>query len=317
MIARLAVFLTVAACLGVVGEWGLAGVGLLGLVPGVVGLVASLVFGVALLVSGHYLLGTAILGTTAAVFWISNPQLHRSHRRLASAGDGRGPALRGAKERSTRANPSPGSDARTHQTAALALRCPSCGLVNPAESVRCDCGFPLGRASEPAHIPQLDLQINDVSFRLGDLITQDHLRAGRFAKAGFLTRLASAAASDQTLYWSKNCYGTLIDGRVAFSALREKVGRDPSFLCGTSAYLFFGPLGLETVTIQLFGSRRSARALFGLFTYTVADRIGEPAVWGERVLEWELGDTSLSVELSRDASKCWVVWRVSYREILR
>lgn len=80
MVVRLIAFLGTGAYLASMGALALAALSLLGLLPGLLGLVGAVVFAVALVVTGHWVLAILILVVVAVVFWLSNPQWHRSRQ---------------------------------------------------------------------------------------------------------------------------------------------------------------------------------------------------------------------------------------------
>lgn len=152
----------------------------------------------------------------------------------------------------------------------------------------------------------LDLCINEIEFRLGDRPDPARLTSARCKKAGFLTRRAATAGPDQILFWAKNptidCFG----GEVTLW---------PSG-CGTSAYLYYGPVGLEKVTLQIFGSTVMAHGSTLQFRQLSAAAFGEPDTESQQIAIWQRDGFVVASELSAGANRAWYVWTVDDRNTL-
>lgn len=60
------------------------------------------------------------------------------------------------------------------------IKCPSCGLVNPYDTSRCDCGYPFSVSAAPSQknafvsreptIPQTGITIKDINMPFGSMV---------------------------------------------------------------------------------------------------------------------------------------------------
>ena len=165
---------------------------------------------------------------------------------------------------------------------------------------------------------ELDLSVNFQPFRLGDTPQLSVLKGAQCKKAGFLARRASLAASDQSVFWAKNPMIGGFGNRWALCPTQKTEFDEtpPRLLCGTSAYLTYGPNGLEKVTLQVFGSELLAAAAKSGFDEHCSQRYGAPDSETDRLTIWNRNGTCLASEIGIDEKKAWVVWTVDDRALL-
>ena len=176
---------------------------------------------------------------------------------------------------------------------------------------------------------EVNLTVNKQSFALGEAVDKTKLLRAGSQKVSWLERRITKVPPDQTAWWAKNptCYLDAgfesVDGRQGLE-LRPKLGVTTIFggAVLTSAYLYYGPVGLEMVKLVVSGGDAVTGQVLH-FNMLCEATFGEPTFSNEsqnllpRHRIWTLaGRMQLASQLDPSGTRAWFTWTVEDREAL-
>jgi hypothetical protein len=176
---------------------------------------------------------------------------------------------------------------------------------------------------------EVHLTVSKQSFALGEAVDKTKLLRAGCQKVSWLERRITKVEPDQKAWWAKNptCYLDAgfepVDGRQGFE-LRPKLGLMTILGGGvlTSAYLYYGPVGLEMVKLAVSGSDAVTDQVLH-FNMLCEATFGEPTFSDDsqnllpRNRTWTLaGRMQLASELDPSGKRAWFAWTVEDREVL-
>lgn len=154
----------------------------------------------------------------------------------------------------------------------------------------------------------VDLVINNLPVILGSDKDVEALFSSGFQKLGFFSRLRIKPPAGGSILWSKNCHFSYLDKQLEAYAVLDVPKEEMEFMCGTSAYLFFAPDGLDKVICQVIASRLQAMALSNDLKKLLKARFGEPIIKQIHLSVWEDDKSQFICELNKNKTNAYFHW---------
>jgi hypothetical protein len=133
----------------------------------------------------------------------------------------------------------------------------------------------------------IDLRISGVPFALGEQLDSRKLALAKCDKAGLVTRLMLKPPSGHLIHFAKNCEISCFGGEFAVWANLDR-SRGPDEMSGTSAYLYFKNLILESVKFQVLLNQTMAIGGAARFEKLCKSAFGAPSSGSP--VHWQDGD---------------------------
>lgn len=152
----------------------------------------------------------------------------------------------------------------------------------------------------------IDLHINNVVFTLGEQLDSRKLTLAKCDKAGLMDRLVLKPPSGQVIYWAKNCEISCFGGEFRVWANLDR-SRGADAMSGTSAYLYFKNLILESVKFQVLLNETMAIGGTAQFEKLCKKAFGAPVLGSPP--HWLDSHAVVFCSLSQTRSKALFVWK--------